>query len=272
MLPNSCDVALFLHGADVACLQAIDVTTQILLAEADVWLNIIKREMPRFLVDESLLRDCALKPLVVRCFGFLSLSIFSSQCVIQVSSANDLKRLETKLKNAARARRAHLRSGGCAACVLVGDFVLTRDSPAPWFPFELDQSLLLCGHNTGKLELKVCIEDGHVMVGAKYHEVESSSHDAALQARSVFTANFTSVNSAVSLSFRGACLSTDGNLRRLPIGFCSYALGQGALDQRCFSSLCVVTLMDGSPREAPCQIANVLSMDALANHYPSVSP
>eukprot|EP00928_Gymnodinium_smaydae_P090614 TRINITY_DN7439_c0_g1_i1.p1 TRINITY_DN7439_c0_g1~~TRINITY_DN7439_c0_g1_i1.p1 ORF type:complete len:273 (-),score=37.71 TRINITY_DN7439_c0_g1_i1:321-1139(-) len=265
MFPISRDVALFLRGVDIAYLQAIDTATRTLLVEGEVWVTIVKRDMPHFVVDEELLKDGALQPLVVKCFGYLSNAIFSTRCVVNVSSVRYLQQLEAKLSNAVRTKRAHLGSGGRAACVLVGDFVLTRDSPSPWFPLKLDQSLPLCGFHAGGLQLKVCVEDGNVMVGAKYRELERSSRDAAESSNHAFTANVSSVNSAATLSIRGACLSADGTLRRLPKGVCIYALSHGAMEPMCMSSLCVVTLMDGSPSDATYQVANALSIDALAS-------
>eukprot|EP00928_Gymnodinium_smaydae_P009894 TRINITY_DN13709_c0_g1_i1.p1 TRINITY_DN13709_c0_g1~~TRINITY_DN13709_c0_g1_i1.p1 ORF type:complete len:273 (-),score=39.84 TRINITY_DN13709_c0_g1_i1:342-1160(-) len=268
MLPMLPLVAPCLRSVDLAYLQSVDMTTKAIIAEADVWSTIVKREMPNFVVDENLVKNRALQHLIVSCFGFLSRAIMSAQCVVRVSSVSDLQVLDAKLRSAARARTAHIRGGGRAACVLVGDFLLARDSPSPRFPLEQIQSLPLCGFYAGELQLKVCIEDGKVMVGAKYREFDRLGRLGASQSNHVFTVDISSVNSATALSLRGARLSADGSLNIMPIGSCSYALGRRSVDPRKVSSLCVVTLMDGDPQDATSQLANALSMELPSNRRP----
>eukprot|EP00928_Gymnodinium_smaydae_P044297 TRINITY_DN2955_c0_g2_i1.p1 TRINITY_DN2955_c0_g2~~TRINITY_DN2955_c0_g2_i1.p1 ORF type:complete len:273 (+),score=40.41 TRINITY_DN2955_c0_g2_i1:61-879(+) len=271
MLPISRDVASYLRGVDVAHLQGTDVTTRALVGESGIWPMITKSEMPCFVVGENLLRDCALQPLIVKCFGFLSTAILSANCVVNVSSASDLQKLEAKLRRASQARRAHLGSGGRVAHVLVGDFGFTFESPSTSFAFKDEQSLPLCGLQAGKLLLKVCVEGGKVKVGAKYHELERRGHVGALQVSRDFTANVSSVNSVANLSLRGARLSPDGKLKPLPIGSCSYAFTHGSQEPRCLSSMCIVALMDGSPEDAALQTANALSVDARRHGHPRAS-
>eukprot|EP00928_Gymnodinium_smaydae_P044294 TRINITY_DN2955_c0_g1_i1.p1 TRINITY_DN2955_c0_g1~~TRINITY_DN2955_c0_g1_i1.p1 ORF type:complete len:275 (+),score=29.86 TRINITY_DN2955_c0_g1_i1:76-900(+) len=270
MFHISRDVASYLRGVDVAYLQGIDVTTRALVGEHGVWPMIIKREMPYFVVGESLLGDCALQPLIVKCFGLLSTAIVSAKCVVNVSNASELQKLEDKLRRASQARRAHIGSGGRAAQVLVGDFGFTFESPSSRFPFKLEQSLSLCGMRAGELLLKILIKSGKVMVGAKYHELRRRGNAAALQVGRDFMANISSVNSAANLSLRGARLSTDGKWKPLPIGSCCYASNPGLQEPRCTSSLCIVTLMDGSPEEseAALQTVNALSVDVLRGRHP----
>eukprot|EP00928_Gymnodinium_smaydae_P044301 TRINITY_DN2955_c1_g1_i1.p1 TRINITY_DN2955_c1_g1~~TRINITY_DN2955_c1_g1_i1.p1 ORF type:complete len:268 (-),score=21.62 TRINITY_DN2955_c1_g1_i1:303-1106(-) len=267
MVLASLDALSFLRGVDVAFLQAADTNTRAAVCESRIWATVVRRDTPQFVVNETLLQDCALRPIVLKCCGLLSNVIFSDKCVVRVRTASDLQQLHVKLRSAMRTRTAHIDHGGNAACVLVSDFGLSLDSPSSRFPFGLEQSLPLCGLRAGELHLKLCLEDDKVMLGAKYRERRRRGH-VARRSNAVFTANISSINSPVTLSIRGACLSADGSLKKIQCGVCTTVRRHESYKGMVPSSLCIVTLMDGSPNDDDPRLANALSLDAPTNRYP----
>eukprot|EP00928_Gymnodinium_smaydae_P055854 TRINITY_DN3932_c0_g1_i1.p1 TRINITY_DN3932_c0_g1~~TRINITY_DN3932_c0_g1_i1.p1 ORF type:complete len:281 (-),score=27.80 TRINITY_DN3932_c0_g1_i1:169-1011(-) len=250
MLLISPHISDFLHGIDIASLQTVDTLTRGLVARGEIWLSVVKRELPQLVVDQNLVKS--FRPLVLRCFGILRRSVLSANCVLRINSESELMRLERCLLNAAQAAANHMASGGREVHLLVGDFNFKQGAQTTRFPF-VERKDSLCGLPSGELGVKMCIVNGEVWLGALYRQGEGNEPVVFVGHSLMFKAKLTSVNASMCVSFRGASLKLDGRVSKVPGALCSEALLRATQQQTDTSVLCVAALLDAQPEEAPIQ-------------------
>eukprot|EP00928_Gymnodinium_smaydae_P073037 TRINITY_DN56308_c0_g1_i1.p1 TRINITY_DN56308_c0_g1~~TRINITY_DN56308_c0_g1_i1.p1 ORF type:complete len:278 (+),score=15.86 TRINITY_DN56308_c0_g1_i1:83-916(+) len=255
----------FLEGVDIAKVQRAEKFSKFSIDESNIWALILKRELPQFVVSEELLNGTHHRPLVLKCYGILRRAVLANTCIVEVISERALYRLEASLRSATRIVHSHIAEGGQAAYMLVGRFEFAYEGMSSSFPFGVAQYPSLLGLRAGEMEMKLCLKGKELTIGAKYHELGARSVDTDTARTLNFTANVTSVNSAIALSFKEAPLILDGFLRRMEHGMCDVPRNHRSQDQSVMSALCVITIRDGSPRPLTNQIAVTLNMELVVD-------
>eukprot|EP00928_Gymnodinium_smaydae_P097372 TRINITY_DN8811_c0_g1_i1.p1 TRINITY_DN8811_c0_g1~~TRINITY_DN8811_c0_g1_i1.p1 ORF type:complete len:260 (+),score=35.99 TRINITY_DN8811_c0_g1_i1:64-780(+) len=202
------------------------------------WKRVMARELPKFVVADSLFSDPQHLPLIISCFGVLRHAVFSSDGEVTITSAKDLRRLEWILRSVARDAMSHVSKGDRAARLFVGNFRLTADGHTA--KFLIGSTELPASHACppGEVELNFNFNGTEALIKAQYNVIEEGLHDVEAARDRSFISNIESFSSDVMLSYHGAHFSVDGVARQMKSGL-YHRVGSDAEEVLCF-----VTMID----------------------------